>query len=239
LLVRLALLVGGGGVFAYFAISHRSQPPTSSSSIPTITATDPQQLYTQATAGTPTLNDPLNASNPNGWEAVDSGNTCEFGTHSLEMSAPATKAGQTTIGICLARATNFTNFAYEVNTTIVQGDTTGVVFRADQLSRSIYFFGVSFIGTYVLFTTTTSTAGQTSLKILAEGTSQAIHTGANQSNLLAVIARGSTIDLYANKQYLNGVTDNTAVSGLIGVFGQNIQGGAVDVLFSSIKVWQL
>lgn len=248
LLVVLALLVGGGGVFAYYAVSHRNQAvtPTStrtattpSPSIPTITATDPQQLYTQATAGTPVLNDPLNASNPNGWEAINSGNTCTFAANTLQVSAPAAKSGKTAIGVCLALAKNFGNFAYEVNSTIVQGNASGLVFRTDQFARSVYFFGVISDGEYILFTTTTSTSGQTNEKILAAGTSQAIHTGTNQSNLLTVIARGDMIDLYANKQYLNSVTDNTATSGLIGVWGENVEGGAVAVSFNSIKVWQL
>jgi hypothetical protein len=60
-----------------------------------------------------------------------------------------------------------------------------------------------------------------------------------QSNLLTVIARGSTIYLYVNQQYLTSISDNTSSSGEIGVFGENTGGGHVDVAFSKIQVWKL
>ncbi len=245
LLVVLALMVGAGGVFAYNAIAHRSTPPpqptaTSTRTIPTITTTDPQQIYTQATSGTPALNDPLNASNPNGWEGTNSSDKCEFTGRALEASTSSAASGQIPVAICVATATNFANFAYQVSTTISQGSATGIVFRTDPFARAEYLFGVGTTGTYALLTVTTDSTGKASSKVLSAGLSQAIHTGANQSNLLTVIARGSAIDLYANQQYLTSVTDNTATGGVLGVFGENTQaGGVVDVLFTSIKVWQL
>ena len=249
LFVLLAALVGAGGVLAYYAISHRSTTvgPTTiattttgtTQAASTVTTSDPVQLYSQATRGTPTLNDPLNASNPNGWEPIGTGSSCMFSGKSLDLSATAAGSGQPTVGICLAIATNFDNFAYLVNTSVSKGNITGVVFRADPFAKGLYLFGINTSGAYVLASDQTDSTGKTNFKQLAEGVSQAIKTGANQANLLAVIARGSTLNLYANQQYLTSVDDSTTSGGVIGIFGEDSQGGAAQVSFTSIKVWQL
>jgi hypothetical protein len=251
LLIVLALFIGGGGVFAFYSFSHRSSSsqPTTSSQTPappsptrttvTITATDPIQLYTQATSGQPTLVDPLNSSNPNGWQAVSSGGKCTFAGNTLKLSAQAARSGQSAVGICVALATNFSDFAYQVDTTIAQGDIAGVTFRTDPFAGAVYQFGIDNTGGYILYTLVTNVAGKTTLKILTEGVNSAIKTGANQLNVLTVIARGSVINLYANSQYLTTVTDSTVSGGEIGLFGENTQGGTVNVSYNSIKVWQL
>ncbi len=231
LLVVLALLVGTGSVIAYIALAHRPAP--------TITTSDPQQLYTQATSGTPALTDPLSSSNPNGWEAAPGYGNCTFSGNAMHISA--TQAiSKGTAALCVARSTNFGNFAYQVSTTISQGNATGVVFRAGLLQAvGVYIFIISSNGGYVLGSGQYSAASKGSFKLLAGGSSQAIKTGVNQSNLLTVIARGSTIYLYANQQYLASVNDSTSSIGWIGVFGENTLGGPVDVAYSDIQVWQL
>ncbi len=255
LLVVLALLVGTGGVIAYVALAHRptqqtqtttSTPTaaatlttTSAPTIPTITTSDPQQLYTQATSGTPALTDPLNSSNPNGWEAAPGYGNCTFSGNAMHISATQAISKETA-ALCLARSTNFGNFAYQVSTTISQGNATGIVFRAGLLQAvGVYIFIISSNGDYVLGSGQYSATSKGSFKLLAGGSSQAIKTGVNQSNLLTVIARGSTIYLYANQQYLASVNDSTSSIGWIGVFGENTLGGPVDVAYSDIQVWQL
>ncbi|HEV2580224.1 MAG TPA: zinc ribbon domain-containing protein [Ktedonobacteraceae bacterium] len=246
LLVVLALLVGGGGVFAFFSLSHRSPPSSQTPGTSTPTRTnatgttgDPLQLYTRATSGSPTLVDPLDATNPNGWQAISSGGACTFAGKTLQLSAKAAGSGKSAIGVCLALATDFSDFAYQVNTTISQGDIAGLTFRTDPFAGVVYQFGIDDTGGYILYTLVTNSAGKTALKILTEGSNPAIKAGANQSNVLTVIAQGSSINLYANQQYLASVTDSTASGGEIGLFGENTNGGAVNITYSSIKVWQL
>lgn len=251
LLVVLALLVGTGSVIAYIALAHRpaqqtqtttpipttaaTLTTTSAQTIPTITTSDPQQLYTQATSGTPALTDPLNSSNPYGWESSP-GSSYTFSGNALHVSATQAISKETT-ALCIASSTSIGNFAYQVSTTISQGNATGVVFRAQSLG--VYFFLISSNGAYVLGSGQYSAASNGSFKILAGGTSQSIKTGANQANLLTVMARGSTIYLYANRQYLASVNDSTSSTGGIGVFGENTLGGPVDIAYSDIQVWQL
>ncbi len=255
LLVVLALLVGTGSVIAYIALAHRpaqqtqtttpipttaaTLTTTSAQTVPTITTSDPQQLYTQATSGTPALTDPLNSSNPNGWEAVPGYGNYTFSGNAMHISATQVISKETA-AICVARSTNFGNFAYQVSTTISQGNITGVVFRVDSLQAlGLYLFAISSDRVYLLGSGQYGATSKGSFKLLAGGSSQAIKTGVNQANLLTVIARGSTIYLYANQQYLASVNDSTSSIGWIGVFGENTLGGPVDVAFSAIQVWQL
>ncbi|MBO0783555.1 MAG: hypothetical protein J2P37_32485, partial [Ktedonobacteraceae bacterium] len=84
-----------------------------------------------------------------------------------------------------------------------------------------------------------NSTSQMSGKILAGGTSSAINTGLNQSNLLTVIVRGNTIYLYINQQYLTSVNDDVSSIGQIGVAGTNTRGGPVDVTFSELQLWKL
>ena len=255
LLVVLALLVGTGSVIAYIALAHRpaqqtqtttpipttaaTLTTTSAQTVPTITTSDPQQLYTQATSGTPALTDPLSSANPNGWEAVPGYGNYTFSGNAMHISA-AQVISKETAAICVARSTNFGNFAYQVSTTISQGNITGVVFRVDSLQAlGLYLFAISSDRVYLLGSGQYGATSKGSFKLLAGGSSQAIKTGVNQANLLTVIARGSTIYLYANQQYLASVNDSTSSIGWIGVFGENTLGGPVDVAFSAIQVWQL
>ena len=255
LLVVLALLVGTGSVIAYIALAHRpaqqtqtttpipttaaTLTTTSAQTVPTIATSDPQQLYTQATSGTPALTDPLSSANPNGWEAVPGYGNYTFSGNAMHISATQVISKETA-AICVARSTNFGNFAYQVSTTISQGNITGVVFRVDSLQAlGLYLFAISSDRVYLLGSGQYGATSKGSFKLLAGGSSQAIKTGVNQANLLTVIARGSTIYLYANQQYLASVNDSTSSIGWIGVFGENTLGGPVDVAFSAIQVWQL
>ena len=70
------------------------------------------------------------------------------------------------------------------------------------------------------------------------GSSNPNNTNLNQTNLLIVIARGSYIYLYVNKQYAGSVTDNTYTSGQIGVFGAD-NANPTDVAFSHTQLWKL
>jgi len=193
----------------------------------------------QATSGVPTLTDPLNDSNPNHWQPSNSNSTCTFSESALHAGATAAGSGQTTDAVCVAPATHFNDFAYQVDMTNPQGNITGLAFRIDASVRVVYFFGISSAGAYFLAWALVDSSGNPTYKVLAQGRSQAIQTTPDTTNLLTVIARGSTIDLYVNQRYLAQATDNTASGGEIGVFGEDTQGGVVDAVFTSIQVWQL
>lgn len=250
LLVVLALVIGAGGVFAYFAISrgsinpnqtnggNTSKPTATLQSSPTLNTSDPLTLYTQATSGTPALNDPLNASNPNNWQTLGGNGACTFSGKAMDATAPQSTA-KDTVASCLATSTNFSNFAYQVHTTIIQGDAAGVLFRTDIVNNRFYLFGINSNGVYILSSGQYQAQSGWNSKFLSGGTSASIKTGLNQDNVVTIIAIGSNIYMYINQQYIASVNDSTAKVGAIGALGENTLGGPVDASFSSIQVWQL
>jgi hypothetical protein len=68
--------------------------------------------------------------------------------------------------------------------------------------------------------------------------SSAIKIGLNQSNLIAVVARGSSFYLYVNKQYIARVSDSTSSSGDIALIAQNSK-HSTESTFRNAQVWNL
>jgi hypothetical protein len=135
---------------------------------------------------------------------------------------------------CNAEATTFGELAYQVQMTILKGDRGGIFFRQVGSQGPYYYFSITVTGSYEL---DASTDGK-NLTILRKGTSSAIKTGLNQSNLLAVVAQGSMIDLYVNGQHIDQISDTTSSSGLIGVAADASHQPA-EVAFSNAQVWAL
>ena len=81
-------------------------------------------------------------------------------------------------------------------------------------------------------------SGALLLKVLVNASTPAIKTGLNQSNQLAVVARGSKMYLYINQQYVDLLTDSSSSSGMIGVVCL-IYGGVPELAFSDAQVWKL
>lgn len=198
------------------------------------TATALQNLYTQATSGTPTLNDSLTSQGSGNWAVYNlpSGETCQFTGGALHAGASKTFGA-----FCFAANSNFSDFAYQVDLTILQGDTAGIIFRANSSATVFYFLSINPNGNYSL--AVIGGAAGSSGTNLAVGTSPAIKTGLNQPNELTILARGSTFYIYINQQYVATATDTTASSGKIGVIAANTANQASDVAFTNAKVWPL
>lgn len=196
------------------------------------TVTALTSIYTQATSGTPAMNDPMVQQDTNQWELDNKtgGGGCAFSNGSYHASMP--QAGF--FAPCYAQNSSFNNFAFQVQMTILKGDRGGLIFRSDGSSK-FYLFRIDQNGAYNLFLYTNSN----STKNLLEGTAPAIiHTGLNASNTIAVVAKGSTIYLYVNQKYLASTTNSTYSSGSIAVFAED-HTNATEVAFSNVQVWQL
>jgi hypothetical protein len=138
-----------------------------------------------------------------------------------------TQAG--TFAVCTAQATNFANFTYQVQMTILSGTTNdggGLIFRSS--GGSAYRFRVGVNGSFDLVDQVQS---------LVSSSSPAIKTGLNQTNLLTVVARGSNILLYVNKQLIANVHDSLSSSGAIGMLAVDFT-NPTDVAFNNAQVWQ-
>jgi hypothetical protein len=198
-----------------------------------------QDIYNQATSGTPAIKDSLGAQDSQNWDegqyTDNSGNflgSCGFsgGAYSGEIVSGRLLS-------CSAQATNYSNLAFQVEITVISGHSGGLVIRSDSVGSG-YHFRISTDGTYIFkkyFVDNNNTAIETAL---VSGNTPAITQGTNQPNTLAIVARGSTFYLYINQQYVNQVTDNTYKSGRVGVFVDSDAGGAKSQ-FRNAVVWKL
>lgn len=194
-----------------------------------------QSIYTTATSGTPALNDPLTNQDSNNWDVFatnSSGGSCEF-------TGGAYHSVMTQKGFfqpCYDQTSNYSNFAFQVQMTITQGDEGGIIFRADPTNTQFYLLRINQDGSYDLFVYVDS-SGSHAKNLLSSSTSL-LKTGLNQPNLITVIARSNSLIFYINQQYLASVNDTTYSSGKIGVFGESYT-NPTNVAFSNTQIWKL
>jgi len=198
-----------------------------------------QATYATATAtanpygGTLALSDSLSDnSHGYGWPVVnDQFGTCQFRGGAYHISTTIS-GGRHWCDASL----DFSNFAFEVQMTILKGDTGGITFRADNALNTSYVFSVGQNGKCELYvaqgTPDTRTLVQPVLSL-------AVHQGLGKTNTIAVAAQGNTITLYVNHQQIASVTDSTSSRGLIGlVVSSNAPGGyPTEVAYSNARVW--
>jgi eukaryotic-like serine/threonine-protein kinase len=260
--VVLVLVIIVGGVLA---VSHLGTQGSSTSATPTVApaqATEATQAHATATAitavtataqaqasataaviaanpnpytpgsGNLALIDPLNDNSKGyAWDAsAHTDGTCAFSGGSYHSSTSKTRF----FYLCTAETTDFSNLAFEVEMKVLQGDCGGMVFRADSNSGKMYFFEVCQDGTY-LFSRYLDFTGN-NVKDLAGGSSAAITTGLNQTNVIAVVAQGSTLSIYVNKQKIASASDSTFSHGQIGLFADS-NSHPTEAAFNNVKVW--
>ena len=244
IVILVIAIIGGGGVVLYATVllpasqhAQTNAKPVTQAKTPSvqatasITTTNPQDLYTQVMSRTPTLNDPLTGQDANDWQNLSTLSSCTFTAGVLHLTGSA--------GSCIGESTNFGDFAYQVKMTIIKGDLGGVAFRVDAINRKLYFFTINPDGLYIVAFIGGGSTSSGNQKILAAANSSAITTGLNQQNTLTVIARGSSIYIYINKQYVTTLTDSSSTIGAIGMLGGSSAGGTSDVVFSDAQVWTL
>jgi hypothetical protein len=185
--------------------------------------------YNTITSGTPTLNDDLSAPSTNNW---DTGPMCTFkdnAYHIIENEKGYFRD-------CFAQAATFSNFAYQVQMTLLKGNSGGIAFRATSDSGKMYVFLVDSTGNYVIYAYPSLKASDA--RTLDSGISPSFIQGYNKQNLLSVIAKGFNIDLYINKQYLTSVQDSALTAGQVGVLA-NYRDTATEVSYNQAKVWSI
>ena len=256
----ILLFVGGGAGLAYFLIANHTTPPQITPS-PQVQVTASATTHANPTAhpsptphpspalqasptnsvvpnpypphtGSLALNDSLK-DNSKGyrWDTglFANGGICSFigGSYHIGVFLPGHRLA------CNAEAVTFGNLTYEVQMTILKGDRGGVFFRKIGTKGPYYYYSIKIDGSYEL----DSFNGKTS-NVLQRGTSPAVKRGLNQPNLLAVVAQGSNIDLYANGQSIVHITASNTSSGLIGVAADATNQPA-EVAFNNARVWML
>ncbi|MEO8970131.1 MAG: hypothetical protein ABI406_00855 [Ktedonobacteraceae bacterium] len=189
-------------------------------------------IYTQATSGIPVLDDSLSTNSSSNWDEYSDGNGggCQFSGAALHASILL----KNYFVACFAQSTNFSNFAFQTQMTILKGDEGGVIFRANNANSNFYYFRVGHDGYYALFLSKGNNLNTT----LAEDASPAIKTAPGQTNILTVIARGSNLYLFVNEQFVTSISDNTFTHGAIGVVAGDLS-HPTEVAFTHAEIWQL
>jgi Flp pilus assembly protein TadG len=194
-----------------------------------------QNLYTQATQGTPVLNDPLNSQTGSQWDEINSSGSnsgsCSFSGGSYHSSISTSSFFQP----CYAENTNFSNFAFQITMLIQQGDEGGIIFRADNVNDRFYLFQIDVNGRYSIYKYVNN-QGSDALR-LTSGTTN-LMASAGQSIQITLVAQNSNLSIYLNQHFLASVSDGSYGSGKIGVFGESVT-QPTDAAFSNAKVWTL
>jgi hypothetical protein len=182
--------------------------------------------------GTLSISDPLRDSSRGYWDVGrnNTGGDCEFSGNAYHVSQSSTSYLQ----ICY-ESNDFSNFAFEVQMTIVKGDCGGIEFRSNRTTGKSYDFEVCQNGSYKLVLYVNSNG--TNVNTLISSSSSAIHTGLNASNVIAVVANGSMLDLYVNMQKIASVTDSTYNHGIIGLIADPTN-NPTELVYINAKGWK-
>lgn len=181
------------------------------------------------------LDDPLQSNGRNSaWD--EESERCEFAYGQYQVSAPQ----QHSFHPCIAHATNYGNFIYQVEMTIIEGNCGAIIFRRNQETAQQYYFRICQTGSDTLIRydaiSSNGPTGQLAHRLDDQGTNPAIHKGLNQRNLVAVVADGGNIDLWVNGSHVSSVVDTAYQKGQIGLAADNL-GQPTKVVFSNVKVW--
>ena len=175
------------------------------------------------------LSDPLiNNSKGSGWQED---NFCKFqgsAYHAFDAQA-------NTFTACSAINTNFSNFTFEVEAVLNSGDAIGITFRGNADKSQFYRLAIYTDGSYAVYLYVDTTG--TNSRKLTNGTITPTPDLTN-TNLISVVARGSTMTIYFNKTEVTSFTDPTYGSGQIGVAATDISKSA-DAVFTNLNVWAL
>lgn len=141
---------------------------------------------------------------------------------------------------CIAHATNYQNFVFQVQMTIIKGDCGAIVFRRNQETSRQDFFRICQDGSYLLIRydaiSFNRSAGLQGHILDNQSGNPVILKGLNQTNMIAVVANGNNIDLWVNKNHVSSVVDAANQVGAIGFAANDIL-NPTQVAFRNVKVW--
>lgn len=230
------LFVTSCAIFSLASTQARFQRPAGTPSPADLTATATTNPDPYISRGLLTLNNLLNENSSANWMNYSSDSRpinrgCTFQDGSYDTSKPAQHAPA--IRYCLANATSFSDFTYQIQALDLQGQSGGLIFR-ENAPGNFYYFSISINGSYTLWLN--SGAG-TQGRVLAQGTSRVIARTDNRFNILAVVADGPSISLYVNYFLLTTVHDETYRTGRIGTAVGAPDTLTTEYLFNNAKVW--
>ncbi|MBA2395034.1 MAG: hypothetical protein H0V70_20080 [Ktedonobacteraceae bacterium] len=210
--------------------------PRDACSIPSSTDTV-KDIYTSATCKSKqVMADPLHAQDSYAWDQNDQ---CFFSGGAYHIIVPKTSF----VSECFAQeAPLFSDFALQVDMTIRQGGSGGLLFRAENTDTHdtnavVYRVPIDDNGSYNFYLGEDLPCnGPPVGKDWCRSSQNAFHRTLGKKNTITVIALGNTIYLYSNGQFVDSARNMFNTTGHIGLFA-NAYHNTVEVLFSTFKVW--
>jgi hypothetical protein len=176
----------------------------------TVNQTNAHNAYLSSLSGNGTLvfSDPLSSASGSQW-SFSAGNdgSCQFAEGAYHIKQQSSSF----LG-CKAPRGTYSNFAFEVQLTIIQGGCGGVYFR-DKGDGFFYYFHICQNGSYDI----TGYANYGGLLHMPYGKSSAIHAGLGKPNTIAIKAIGSAMTFYVNEQPITQAQDDSYAEGSIGL----------------------
>lgn len=183
--------------------------------------------------GAPTWSDTFK--NSANWYLIETAYT-EFKVKNDSLVMEASPGGGDEWGLSNQKALSdfYMEVSYKTGSDCSGKDRYGILFRAPNPNAG-YVFGFSCDGNFRLY----KWDGANYAPIQQWKYSEAIHAGANQSNRLAVWAKGDTIKLFANGVLLGEYVDGTYSKGRFGLFIGAIESDPFKVFVEDIAYWLL
>jgi eukaryotic-like serine/threonine-protein kinase len=235
-LIILALLILVGGISSSIILSHLSTA-TGTTTIPNeivnaqvATATmkkanpNPYPPYT----GTLILYDPMTSDRFNWTNGSTNDATCTFSGGAYHVMGKKRGSANPCLGSGILFS-NYSNFVFEVQMTIISGTAGGIRFRISSVGS--YNFVVYQDGHYEL--TSYDSYGDYQARLLGATVQSSIKTGLKQTNMIAVVASGSHIDLYVNSIRIGSTIDSFSSQGSFGLIADQES----NVAYSNARLW--
>jgi hypothetical protein len=195
------------------------------------TATTAQQIYTQATSGTPAVDDPL-SDNRNNWGVftTDWGGQCAFTGGAYHLTLAKADYIIVCTGSAMSVLSNSADFALQVQMNIVKGNVGGVYFG--NASYGSYQVDINSLGIYTINQYVRSSNQYYTLQ---SNSSSAVKAGLNQINVIMVAVSNKNLYLYINGQFVT-TAYLSAYSQGDGGFEVRSNDQATDVAFSNLEM---
>lgn len=190
-----------------------------------------QATVTSITSSVPLLSDPLNGPNGNGWP--DDGVSCSFVNGRYYVNAN----GADTLQPCISSSSSlqYSDAAFQVDTTLGSSDDAGLVFRTSADGNQFYDFEITRQGQF--YFRYRNNGGYTFL--ISPTSSSAIKEAGSQNTLL-VLASGSDFQLFVNGVLVGRVHDSTFASGQLGVVaGTGRSSLSGNASFTNLRVYKV
>ena len=230
-LVLGIILASAASFFVYhYRVAQQSSDATATQQA--LSTANPYPSYMPG-QGTFAFYDPLNSENY--WHPND---TCQFTPDGYVISS-----SQPSFTHCDATTSpTFSNFAFEVQMTITQGDCGSVLFRGDYTNSNFYSLRIcqKELGSYKLNRCINNCISGSNSQYLAGDDSPKFSTkvGYGQPNTIGIVCDDIGITFYLNSKKIATVGENFYTSGQVGLAAKSVN-NATQVSFKDARMWTL